>query len=224
MKDSIEIKDITPAQMEKLARFLAGSDVTGYSGDKGAVKGNCFAAEYNYDPATGVLVVRASELPEAFRKAPAAAVAPAFERLVRSIAHAGLMDSRYPNKYGVYDYVVPNIDNESGGTITYSNSNPTNGTISISNTKIDTGQTQEAFEADSAKLSGTGVGGTCEYTLADGQTVLTITYFLNTIYTHTFTAGLSGFNAARYSTSLANTDPTLSGYTYLTPTITLSKV
>ncbi len=219
MNESIEIAGVTAKHMEIIGTFLTRSGVVGFSGDEGSVTGDCFAAEYRYDAASGVLVVRPSRLPEAFEKAPAAAVAPAFQTLVRSI-----MVGRKPNNYGVYDYVIPNIDNESGGMITYSSSSPTNGTISISNNKIPTGGPQEAFEADSTKLSGTGVGGTCNYTLADGQTVLAITYFLNTIYTHTFTAGLQGGNAARYQTATASTDPVLDGYTYLTPTITLTKV
>jgi hypothetical protein len=217
--NEIEIADVTPERMEKIGRFLKRSGVTGFSGDQGTVKGDCFAAEYRYDPAARLLVVQVSRLPEAFQKAPEAAVIPAFQGLVRHV-----MVGRKPNNYGVYDYVIPNIDNQSGGTITYSSSDPTNGTISISNSKITSGSgSQEAFEADSSKLSGTGVGGTCNYTLADGQTVLAITYFLNTIYTHTFTVGLQGANAARYQVSTTDTNPSLDGYTYLTPTTTLAK-
>jgi hypothetical protein len=225
VKESIEITDVGAPDIERIASFLERNGISGFSGNEGTVKGECFTAEYRYDPAAKLLVVQSSEPPEAIRKAPPAIAALTFKRLIQSVMTGRMMttNTNKPNRYGIYDYVIPDITNNSGGTITYSGSNPTNGTISISNNKIDTGNTKEAFEADSSKLSGTGVGGTCDYTLADGQTVLTITYFLNTIYTHTFTAGLSGFNAPRYSTSLSGTDPTLDGYTYLNPTITLSR-
>jgi hypothetical protein len=217
MSDIVKIEGVTADQMAAAEKYLARSGVEGFDGHSGSVRGECFAADYDFDPSTGVLTVTPSELPHAFRQAPEATVAPAFRSLVQAVL-VGL-----PNKYGVYDYVIPTITNNSGGILTYSSSNATNGTIEITNTKIASGSSVQAFEADSSKLSGTGVGGTCVYTLADGQTTLQIAYFLNTIYTHTFTAGLQGGNAARYSTSLSGTDPSLSGYTYLTPTVTLSK-
>ena len=216
--ESITLDGVTPEQMENAGKYLELNRVTGFSGNSGALVGDCFKAEYSYDPASGILVVTPSELPHAFRKAPAAAVAPAFTGLVRN----ALLGR--PSKYGVYDYVYPTITNQSGGTLTYSTSDATNGTISITNSKIANGSSLEAFEADSSKLSGTGVGGSCIYTLADGQTTLSITYFLNTIYTHTFTVGLQGGNAARYTATATGTDPTLDGYTYLNPTVTLAKV
>jgi hypothetical protein len=217
MTEMIKIDGVTAEQMEAAGKYLARSGVEGFNGHSGSVRGECFAAEYEFDPSTGVLTVHPSELPHAFRKAPEAAVAPAFSRLVQSVL-VGL-----PNKYGVYDYVLPTITNNSGGVLTYSSSNASNGTIQITNNRIAAGSSVQAFEADSTKLSGTGVGGTCVYQLADGQTTLQIAYFLNTIYTHTFTAGLQGGNAARYTTTLSNTDPKLDGYTYLTPTVTLAK-
>jgi hypothetical protein len=213
----IEIEGVTADQMATAGRYLERNGVKGYDGHSGSVRGDCFAADYEYDPASGKLVVTASELPHAFRQAPPEAVVPGF----RTLAQAVLLGR--PNKYGVYDYVYPTITNNSGSLLTYSSSNPTNGTIEITNTKIANGQSLQAFEADSSKLSGTGVGGTCAYTFADGQTTLQITYFLNTIWTHTFTPGLQGGNAARYTATATNTDPTLDGYTYLNPTITVTK-
>ncbi|MEO6500434.1 MAG: hypothetical protein ABIQ09_00810 [Jatrophihabitantaceae bacterium] len=208
---------MTAEQMAAAGEYLARSGVEGFAGHSGAVRGDCFAAEYAFDPSTGVLTVNPSELPHAFRTAPQATVAPAFGALIKA-ALQGL-----PGKYGVYDYVIPTIVNNSGGILTYSTSNATNGTIDITTSKIATGVTAQAFEADSSKLSGTGVGGTCVYTLSDGQTTLNIDYFLNTMYTHTFNAGLLGGNAGKYTATKSNTDPTVDGYTYLTPTVTLTK-
>ncbi len=217
MNHIIEIEGVTADQMATAGRYLERSGVKGYHGHSGSVRGDCFAADYEFDPASGRLVVTASELPHAFRQAPPEAVVPAFSTLAKAVLLGR------PSKYGVYDYVYPTITNNSGSLLTYSSSNASNGTISITNNKIATGQSLEAFEADSSKLSGTGVGGTCAYTFADGQTTLQISYFLNTIYTHTFTAGLQGGNAARYTVALSNTDPVLDGYTYLNPTITVTK-
>ncbi|CAG9257795.1 hypothetical protein [Paraburkholderia unamae] len=216
--ESIKLEGVTPEQMAHVARYLERSGVKGFSGNAGALAGDCFKADYRYEPESGILVITPSELPHAFRKAPAGVAAPAFAGLVRNVL------TGRPSKYGVYDYVYPTIDNQSGGTLTYSTSDPSNGTIEIKKNKIESGSSVEAFEADSTKLSGTGVGGTCTYTLADGQTTLVITYFLNTKFTHTFTVGLSGGNAARYTATATNTDPSVDGYTYLNPTVTLAKV
>jgi hypothetical protein len=215
--ESIKLEGVTQEQMKNAATYLERSGVRGFEGNAGSLAGDCFKAEYSFDPAS-VLVITPSELPHAFRKAPAAAVAPAFAGLVRNVL------TGRPSKYGVYDYVYPTIDNQSGGTLTYSSSDASNGTIEIKNSKINNAASLEAFEADSTKLSGTGVGGKCTYTLADGQTTLEITYFLNTKFTHTFTVGLNGANAPRYSATATNTEPSVDGYTYLNPTVTLTKV
>jgi hypothetical protein len=216
MSEPIKIEDVTADQLAVAGEYLARSGVQGFSGHAGSVRGDCFAADYAFDPSTGVLTVTPSELPHAFRQAPEGAAAPAFRSLVQAVL-VGL-----PSKYGVYDYVLPTITNNSGGVLTYTTSNPTNGTIEITNSKIGNGSSLQAFEADSTKLSGTGVGGTCVYTLPD-NTTLQLTYFLNTIWTWTFTAGLQGPGSAKYTTAVTGNSPSLDGYTYLTPTVTLTK-
>src|SRR3978361_831976 len=82
MTEMIKIDGVTAEQMEAAGKYLARSGVEGFNGHSGSVRGECFAAEYEFDPSTGVLTVHPSELPHAFRKAPEAAVAPAFSRLV----------------------------------------------------------------------------------------------------------------------------------------------
>ncbi|HYI59480.1 MAG TPA: hypothetical protein VEX66_15025 [Microlunatus sp.] len=217
MYDEIRLDDVSTDQMATAEKFLTRNGIQGFNGDTGSLQGECFKAEYRYDRDASTLTVIPAELPEAFRTLPGDAVSPAFRALATSILSRRLGD------YGVYDYVTPTIDNQSKGVLDFSTTDPTNGTIAITTNRYEVGTKAEAFQAKSTKLSGVGVGGTCTYTLAGAQTTLVITYFLNTIFTHTFTVGLQGINASRYATTTTGTDPYSSGYTYLQPTITITK-
>jgi hypothetical protein len=222
--ESIQFDGVTSAHMARVAEYLARNGVEGFGNHVGSVKGECFGADYEFDTATGVLSVTPTELPTALHNAPEDAALPAFRTLVQSVLQGSDVNPLRPDKYGVYDYVVPTIDNNSGGEMTFSTSSPTAGTIEMGQAKLSNGASYRAFEADSSKLSALGVGGTVTYMLPDGQTMLDITYFLNTIFTHTFTVGLRGQNADRFACPYYDVKPVLEGYTYLTPTVKVNAI
>jgi hypothetical protein len=220
VSEVIQIPNISSAEMKKIARYIAMADLTGFEGHEGVITGDCVQIRFRHHASAKTLELQAVALPADLRGLPAPMAHAALKQLVHRVLALG---DDHPSRYGVYNYVIPTINNTSGGVLTFSSSNLSHGTIRDVAQSIANGASgTEMFEADSAKLSGVGTGGTVVYTLADGVTTLNIDWFLNTIYTSSFNPGLAGGNAARYSVSASNTDPVVSGYTYMNPVITLT--
>jgi hypothetical protein len=221
-----EVQGVTAEEFEHAREVFAGS-ISGIEGDAGTATGEATKLDYEYDRASGLVRMTVHAFPTNLEKLPNHIASRALRQvLARAFTTAAVEagDARKPNHYGVYDYVIPTLTNNTRNDLQFSSQALTNGTLYSYTGTIASGANGELFEADSSKLSGTGVGGEVIYQLSDG-TPLKIDFFLNTIWTHTFTAGFSGGNAGRYKTpDVGNTDPSLDGYTYLNPTITIAGI
>lgn len=231
--DTTRFENVTPENFDRLKAYLQKNDCSGLDGNEGTAIGHCLKLGYRFEPAEATLDLSAESLPENLRQLPSDMRVRAGSKLLSTVMGLGgparsiALDSTssYPNqpsRYGVYDYVIPYVTNQSGHPFTFKDQSLTNGTLYSYEPAIAVDASVfQIFEADSAKLSGVGVGGTVEYVWADNTTVMTISFFLNTVFTHTFTVGFST-NALKV-TSLTNTDPNLDGYTYLDPKITVAR-
>ncbi len=64
MARSIEIPNISQEQASRLRACLGNDPITGFDTDEGTVRGDCVEIGYRYDPASGLLVVTPTTLPE----------------------------------------------------------------------------------------------------------------------------------------------------------------
>jgi hypothetical protein len=211
------------------ARETFASGISGIEADSGSAEGESTKLDYEWDHGANVVRITVHSFPsdlqdlppETASKALLGVLARGFE--VPAGAAAGVADKVKPNRYGVYNYVVPLLTNNTRLDLNFSSQTMGNGTLYSFSSSVAAGaSTSNLFEADSTKLSGTGVGGTVYYQLTDG-TPLRIDFFLNTIWTHSLTAAFTGANAGKYkAVEVTDTDPSLDGYTYLNPTITIA--
>lgn len=222
MSELVRISDVTPEQLAATSAYLDSRGVTGLDGPSGTLSGPGIDGTYSLD-AQGVLTVELENHPAGFANIAEEQRPERFEALVRAVlADPGTLGKR-PNHPGVYNYVLPTIDNQSGSILTYSSSNLPHGTISITTQRYEVGDKAQAFEADSTGGSGLGVEGSAVYTVGSGAPLLTLTFWLNGNAEHSFTAGLTGGNAYLYSVSYTGTDPHVDSYTYLEPTVTITR-
>jgi len=229
--DNFQFENLTPGNFDKLKAYLRHNNCTGLEGNEGSAIGHCLDLAYRFDPATGTLDLSAQRLPENLQALPPELRVKAGSRLLANAMGVGrparpmalAATATYPNKpnrYGVYDYVTAWVTNSTGHAFTFKDQSLDHGTMfSYAGTIDANASVAQIFEADSAKLSGVGVGGSVDYVWADNTTVMTISFFLNTIYTHTFTVG---FSTTALTSSVTDTDPSLDGYTYLNPQITIT--
>lgn len=218
--------------MERFRSYLAQNDVTGYEANQGILIGKCLQGSYLYDPSRQSLALEPESLPKNLMLLDEEIRSAALLSLLNNIlgigpgsnipGNKGLQGKRHPGHYGVYDYVIPTIKNNSSGGFGFASQDMSNGTLYSYTQFVKSGDTVELFEADSTKLSGLGVGGTIVYLWGDNQTALNIKFFLNTIFTSTFTVGTTGPLANRLSVTITDNSPDLDGYTYLNPVITVA--
>lgn len=220
IEQSIQIANITPEQMSNAAKFTAGNGICGLGGNAGIITADQVEVRYDYSPDTGIVTLQPTRLSAQLGSLPAATAMAVLKQYL--LASLNALDN-WPSHAGVYNYVVPTIVNSSGNKLSFSSSNINPGTVINVAQTIDINKTVPAFEADSIVLAWDGTGGTMVYSFPDGVTTLNINWYLNTVVTHTFTAGVSGGNATRYNVVTTNTEPVLAGYTYLMPTITITK-
>jgi len=218
MSGELQIKDVSPEQMERVRAFLRRDHLKGFDGNEGTVRGDCIDVAFRYDPESRLLVVEPERLPEHLENGkPDEPFAD-----LRTMLHVAL-NSPFADSCGVYDYVRPKIDNQSGGVLTYSSSESQHGNIDILQQRIDSGQNVQCAECDSRKGSIVGAEGEIVYTFADGITQLTLAYGLFSSSDYYFTSGLSGGNAARY-TCVGSKKAWMDGYTYMDCSATIKKV
>jgi hypothetical protein len=228
--DITTFEHVTPENFDRLKVYLQHNDCTGLDGNEGTAIGACLNLGYRFDPAAGTLDLTAASLPANLETLPDELRIRAGRKLLGGVMGIGqpprtmMLDANAypykPGRYGVYDYCLPYINNNTGHAFTFQDAPLTNGTMYSNLQTIPVGAAQlNIFEADSTKLSGTGVGGTVHYIWADNTTIMTITFFLNTIYTHSFTVG---FSTTTLTATITDTDPSLDGYTYLDPQITVT--
>jgi len=229
--DEIQFENLTIENFDRLKAYLRHNNCTGLDGNEGSAIGHCLNLGYRFDPVTGKLDLSAERLPENLQALPPELRVKAGSRLLANAMGVGrpalqmtlATTTTYPNKpnrYGVYDYVTAWVTNSTGHPFTFKDQNLDHGTMFFYASTIDpNASVAQMFEADSTKLSGLGVGGSVDYIWADNATVMTISFFLNTIYTHTFTVG---FSTTALSSTVSDTDPSLDGYTYLNPKITIT--
>lgn len=219
-----EIHGVSQEELESARRFLGGG-LTGIDEDSGTAVGASTRIDYDYDRTSGLLRLTVSAYPANLVDIPPHIASRALKRVLHrafTAPDAASVGASKPGRYGVYDYVIPTLTNNTRFDLNFSTQTMGNGTLYSYTGTVKSGASGELFEADSTKLSGTGVGGTVVYLLSDG-TPLAIEFFLNTIWTHTFTAGFTGPNAGRYPAPVvADVTPSLDGYTYLNPTITIA--
>lgn len=236
IKSVLNFNDVSETQLERLKTYLKQNNVNGFEGNTGTVKGNCLEFGFHFNPESKILEIDPKTYPENLEKLSPEIRNKAAFKLVSNIMGGSsarnplvLASSNgypsHPSKYGVYDYVIPYIVNNSGLDFTFSTQNMAHGNISSNlSTVSNTASTDavELFEADSSKLSGFGVGGTVTYQWGDAQTVILIQFFLNTIFTHSFTVGVKGPAASKLKIVVTKDSPIVSGYTYLNPVITIT--
>ena len=228
---------VSGENLAMLKTFLQQNGCEGFDENSGTVQGRCLGFDFKYEPSSHTLELVPKSLPKNLASLPEdIGHAAAYTMLSNVMGLEGanrpmtemLTASTYPSppsRYGVYDYVIPFITNTTGEAFHFSSQTMAHGTIfSNVETVAANALVIELFEADSAKLSGYGVGGRIVYQWADNATDVNIDFFLNTIFTHTFTVGFSGPNAANMVGVITENSPVLSGYTYLDPKITISNV
>jgi hypothetical protein len=217
----IELQDVTAEEMENIRGFLSRSGFTGFEGHAGKVTGDCMDLDFTWDEASGRLVMDVSKFPLKLHEVPEEIATPTFKNVVISaLGRTGIILS----ECAVYNHVWTTLTNNSGGSLTYSDSGTSHGTVSIDQNTIGNGGNVQAFSAKSNKDSGVGAYGWVEYLFADGSTKLKMAYGLNTTSTHSFTAGLSGPNAPRYKVVTSNTDSHYDAggvYAYMKPEVTV---
>ena len=230
--DTTKFNNVTPENFSRLKTYLQNNDCTGLDGNEGTAVGSCLRLGYKFDPSAKTLDLDAEALPENLQSLPDAKRVAAGHRLLANVmglnGPATLIlaadDTTYPyhpGRYGVYDYVIPYVTNQTGHIFSFKNQTMTNGTLESHEATIAADASEfMLFEADSSKLSGVGVGGDVTYIWKDNVTVMTISFFLNTIYTHTFTVG---FSTTTLTSTITDDSPVLSGYTYLDPKIVITK-
>lgn len=231
--DTTNFDNVTAQNFDRLKAYLRSNACTGLDGNEGTAIGHCLHLGYRFDPAAGTLHLSAQSLPKNLQSLPSNLRINAARRLLANamglgkpalgapMAAAGDYPS-HPSRYGVYDYVIPYVTNQTSHAFTFKSQTMNEGTLFSNQGSIPSNASElQIFEADSSKLSGTGVGGSVEYVWADNTTVMTISFFLNTVFTHTFTVG---FSTNMLTADVTNTDPDLSGYTYLDPKITVKSV
>jgi len=229
--DRTKFDKVTSEHFARLKTYLKENGCTGLNGNDGMALGQCLKLGYRFDPDAGTLDIKAESLPENLASLPEDKRVAAGHRLLANVmgmngpskiilATPDSYPSK-PNRYGVYDYVIPYVTNESGFPFSFKSQSMEHGTLHSHVPTIGADASElEVFEADSSKLSGLGVGGTVKYIWKDNTTVMSIEFFLNTIYTHTFTVG---FSTTTLTASVTGDDPELDGYTYLDPKITITK-
>jgi len=238
IKGILNFKNVSETQMGNLKTYLTHNNATGFEGNSGTVKvkGNCLEFGFDFNPESKILEIDPKTYPENLAKLSPEIRNKVASRLISNVMGGSgainplvLASSNgypsHPSKYGVYDYVIPYIVNNSGLDFTFSAQSMDHGSISSNlSTVPNTASTEsvELFEADSTKLSGVGVGGTVTYQWGDGQTVISIQFFLNTMFTHSFTVGATGPAASKLTIVVTKNSPVVSGYTYLDPVITIT--
>lgn len=213
MADKIEIADVTADQAERLREVLGRDPLAGFDTDSGTVRGDCVEVDYHYDATSGLLVVEPKRLPEHLENGKL--------REMLEITRNAMLGR--PGSCGIYDYVLVTLDNQTGQVLTYSSQVITSGTLTIKAQSIPTGTSILAVQGESRKGSIVGAVADFVYTFADGVTTLTINYALYSAADATYSAGLSGANAARFKIANATTGGFTDGYTYMEPTTTISK-
>jgi hypothetical protein len=233
--DTTKFNKVTPDNFSRLKTYLQQNGCSGLDGNEGRAVANCLKLGYKYDPEAGILALEAEALPENLQALPDHIRVAAGHRLLANVMglnRPGTMilptftsNPPYPYRpslYGVYNYVNPYVMNWSCHPFTFKSQSLTNGTLSYYLPVIpyNLNEAFRLFSAQSVKLSGTGVGGSVDYIWRDNATIMTISFFLNTVFTSTFTIGFSTntlvFNAE-------NTDAVSDGYTYLDPIFSISK-
>jgi hypothetical protein len=218
--ESIRIESVTPEQMQTAARVTAADGLSGFEDDAGIITRDQVQIHYDYSPDRRTLTLQPLRVSGHLGSLPGATLTAVLRQYVQDALSGG---GSWPSHPGVYNYVVPTIVNQSGSRLTFSTSSINPGTVTVLAQSIARGETKQAFEADSIVLAWDGTGGTVLYSFADGVTTLNISWYLNTVLTHSFTPGVSGGNADRYTVTVQNADPVLAGYTYLMPTVTIDK-
>ena len=219
MPVKIEIKQVSDEKMKRLRDFLTKANMSGHEEDSGTAKGICCKVKYQYDSKKNLLLLKPIEMADHL----------SHEKLERTVRFAMAAEqacgpaTQWPKQVGVYNYVEPFINNQSGGVLTYSSDNISNGTVNVKNSKIPDSASLQAFDARSSVASGIGCQGQVTFILTDGSTYLNISYLLDGIGIHSFNAGLSGSNAAHYRASITCDQAILAGYTYMWPVVTLTQ-
>ena len=228
--DTSTLTNVSQQQFDRLRAYLVHNGCSGVEGNSGTAVAECLTLGYRFDPTTGTLELQAERLPKNLQTLPDNLRVPAALRLMSNVMGHGAAPramalaaaSSYPNHpstYGVYDYVIPFITNNTGHIFSFKDQTMAQGTLASYTSTVAANNTQvQLFEADSSKLSGTGVGGTVNYVWQDNTTIMTINFFLNTEFTHSFSVG---FSTTSLTATVTSTDPTLAGYTYLDPQITV---
>lgn len=221
---------IEKLSQEEKDRVFAHLQTLGYlknPADRGAMIVMGSPLRYAYDEGAQTLEL---ELLMPSKIITAAKVAALIEREGRQSQGALQSDTDSVNELAPADnHVEVTIKNSSGKTLVNSDESVTTGVLRVIEDRIDSGQEKLAFEARSAKWSVAGAKGSVSYQI-DGQTTLTINYFLDGPPFHQCSATIKGANAARYKASVTGTETRCvcesdrGPWLEMTPTVTLVKV
>lgn len=223
MSVHISLEQVTPEMLAAGTGFVADRGLTGGDGPTGTVSGAHVDLAYEYDEASGRLELDVEKFPRPFEDLLPEDRVERFTALVRAAMEGPSNLLGRPNEPGVYNYVLPTIENKCEEILTYGSANMEHGSITITTSRYDVGKTAQAFDARSLGGSIVGVGGRVVYVVGSGSPSMNIDFFLNGVGEHSFTVGLTGGNAYLYKVTVTNTDPTLDSYTYLEPNIKIER-
>jgi hypothetical protein len=225
------VDNVAKEDFAKLVDIMRGEGATVAGDDIGLVENECFAAKYVYDAETKLLRLEPYRVvpglkPRRLRRTIQQMIAPPLESVASDLGWS--YHKPTPHVCAVYNWAIGYFVNNSGGVLTYSGSDTQEGNLSVDVTKINNGDNPDThadgyWTNQGTKDSGTGAGGSISYQLADGQTTLTVTYFVNTLSTTSCTAALSGQNAARYTASCDKQTEFYYAAAYLYPYVTITK-
>lgn len=221
----IQFDGVSAEDFDRAQAFLERSGFARSDAHRGKAHSDCTELTYDFDPEAQTLEVDVEELPDDLKRLRA----PNAERQFRTLTEVALGRNQSADSdlvgdsCGIYNYVRPKVNNESGGVLTYSTSSTSHGQVKKAANTIENGEETQAFEATSGKGSGLGVEGDVTFLLADGTTKLIMHFWLNGVGMHSFTAGTEGQNAPLYRVTVEDTSPHLDGYTYLKPKVAIKK-
>ncbi len=226
--DDLHFSDITPEKLSMIRDYLKRNGASGADGNSGTASNECFSAQYDWNPASGLLKVTPLKLvpsltPQRLTQLFQAIIAPAPTTLLLG---AATIYNPHPSICAVYNWGIGFFTNNTDSVLTYSANATDHGLFTSFVNRISAGakpadHTDGFWQNQSPKDSVQGSSGSVTYTFADGSTTLTISYSVNTLSATSASVGLAGQNAARYSASVDKQTSFYGAAAYLYPYVTV---
>jgi hypothetical protein len=230
--DEIHIPDVTPDQYAKLVQHFKSQGGSVGDAQMGFAENSCFATKYQYDAARKMLCLEPVRLmpnlkPARLRKLVINLMNP--RSAVFALVDGSTIYKPTPHACATYNWAIGFLANNSGGVLTYAGNSTQDGQFSVQVSSIPAGAQpsdhQDGFwQNKGSKDSVQGCHGSVSYQLADGVTLLTIYYDVNTLSAVSCSAALSGTNAARYTATVDQQTEFYYAAAYLYPYVTIAPV